>query len=139
MENLENSENLAQNINTYLPYIVSFLVALISGITSYFAAANQCRTNIKTLEESNAHEIDRLMKQHKLDIDSLERKHQMEVERMELEHRHQLERINKEAENAMNSELMNTVMNFAMQTPEARQAIGSAIREHTPTKRRRQR
>lgn len=121
----------------YLPYIVSVLVALISGITSYLAAERKCRTDIKALEESNAHEINRLMEQHKLDIDSLERKHKMEIEKMELEHKHQLELKSKELENAMSSELINTLVKAAMQTPEARQALGQAFQGQVTGKRKR--
>lgn len=121
----------------YLPYIVSVLVALISGITSYLAAERKCRTDIKALEESNAHEINRLMEQHKLDIDSLERKHKMELEKMELEHKHQLELKIKESENAMGNELINTLMKEAMQTPEARQALGQAFRGQASGRRKR--
>lgn len=81
---------------------------------------------MKALKESNAHEINGLMEQHKLDIDSLERKHKMEVEKMELENKYQLELKSKEAENAMGSDVLNTVVGAMMQTPEARQMIGQA-------------
>ena len=83
---------------------------------------------MNALKESNAHEINRLMEQHKLDIDSLERKHKMEIEKMELEHKYQLELRSKDAENAMGSNLLNTVVGAAMQTPEARQMMGQAWR-----------
>lgn len=62
-----------ENFKEYLPYIVSVLVALISGIASYLAADKKCRADMKALKESNTHEINRLMEQHRLDIDSLER------------------------------------------------------------------
>ena len=119
---------MPEEIKEYLPYIVSVLVAAISGLASYLAAARKCRADMKTLKESNAHEINRLMEQHKLDIDSLERQHKLEIEKMELEHKHQLELKSKDAENAMGSELLSTMVGAAMQTPEARQAIGQAFR-----------
>lgn len=126
-----------EKLKEYLPYIVSILVALISGIMSYLASAKKCRTDMNTLKESNAHEINRLMKQHKLDIDSLERKHKMEIEKMELEHKYQLELKSKDAENTMGSDLLNTVVGAAMQTPEARQMLGQAWRgQHVGKKRR---
>lgn len=112
----------------YLPYIVSILVAIISGLASYLAASKKSRTDLKALQESNTHEINRLMEQHKLDIDSLERKHQMEIEKMELEHRHQLELKEKEMENALGGQLFTSMMDAAMKTPEARQAMGQAFR-----------
>ena len=68
------------------------------------------------------------MEQHKLDIDSLERKHQMEIEKMELEHRHQLELKEKEMETALGGQLLTSMMDAAMNTPEAKQAIGQAFK-----------
>lgn len=125
-----------ENYKEYLPYFVSILVAFISGIMSYLAAARKCRADMKALKESNTHEINRLMEQHKLDIDSLERKHKMEIEKMELEHKHQLELKSKEAESAMSSSFVSTVMSAAMQTPEARQMMGQAWRGQNGGKRR---
>ena len=127
---------MPEGIKEYLPYTVSILVAIISGLASYLAAARKCSADMKALKESNTHEINRLMEQHKLDIDSLERLHKMEIEKMELEHKHQLELRSKDAENAMGSELMNTLIGAAMQTPEARQAIGQAFRGQGTNKKR---
>ena len=124
-----------KNFVEYLPYIVSVLVAFISGVASYLAAAKKCRTDMKALKESNAHEINRLMEQHKLDIDSLERKHKMEIEKMELEHRYQLELKTKDAENTMNGNFFNTIVGEAMKTPEARQIMGQAMRNKNARKR----
>lgn len=121
------------NMNEYLPYIVSILVAIISGAASYFAAAKKCSADLKTLKENNSHEIDRLMQQHKLDIDSLERKHQMEIEKMELEHKHQLELKQKELENALGGSVISTMVDAMMKTPEAKQVMGQAF--HSPKKR----
>ena len=115
-------------LKEYLPYIVSILVAVITGVMSYLASAKSCRTELKALQESNKHEINRLMEQHKLDIDSLERKHQMEIEKMELEHRHQIELKQKEMESAFGGQLLTSVVDAAMNTPEARQAMGQAFR-----------
>jgi len=119
---------MPKEIKEYLPYIVSVLVAIISGLASYLAAARKCKADMKVLKESNIHEINCLMEQHKMDIDSLERQHKLEIEMMELKHKHQLELRSKEAENAMGSELLSTMVGAAMQTPEARQAIGQAFR-----------
>lgn len=113
----------------YLPYIVSILMAIITGITSYLAASKKSKTYLKALQESNTHEINRLMEQHKLDIDSLERKHQMEVEKMEMEHRHQLELKDKEMQNALGERFINGLMDVTLKTPEVKQAIGQAFRE----------
>lgn len=113
----------------YLPYIVSIIVAIISGFTSFLAALKKSRSELNALKVSNQHEINRLMEQHKLDIDSLERTHQMEIEKMEIEHLHQLELMQKEQENAFGGTLLNSVMDAAMKTPEAKQALGQAFRK----------
>lgn len=117
-----------ENIKEYLPYIVSVVVALISGIGSYIAAAKKCHSDMNALKESNAHEIKRLMEQHKLDIDSLEREHKMEMEKLELEHKHQLEMKDKEMETSMGSSIINTMMDAAMKTPGAQQAMSEAFK-----------
>lgn len=114
-------------MNTYLPYIVSVVVAIISGVFSYMQASRKCRTEIDSLKESNRHEIERLMQQHKLDIESLERKHELEIEKMELEHKHQLELSQKQAENDLGTNLLNSMVQTAMKTPEARKAMGQAF------------
>lgn len=128
---------MPEGIKEYLPYIVSVLVAVISGLASYCAAARKCKDDMKVLKENNTHEINRLMEQHRLDIDSLERQYKMEIEKMELEHKHQLELRSKDAESAMGNELLNTMVGAAMQTPEARQAIGQAFRSQGSVKKRR--
>ena len=133
---IENEVKSLEKLNEYLPYIVSVIVALISGFTSFVVSTKKNKADMKALQESNVHEINRLMEQHKLDIDSLKQKHEMEIERMELEHKHQMELKNKEAENAMGSDLLNTVIGAAIQTPEAKQAMGQAFRGQAPHKRR---
>ena len=58
-------------LNTLL---VSCVPAIITGIISYLTANKKAKAEIATLQESNKHEIEKLMKQHEVDIESLKEK-----------------------------------------------------------------
>lgn len=92
----------------YLPYIVSVLCAVISGVSSYVIARKQAKNDIKII-----------VKQHEVDLEALERKHQMELEKTNLEHAHQLELQTKDFEAKLSSALLTE----AMKMPEIRQQI----------------
>lgn len=113
----------------YMPYIVSIVVAIITGLASYFAASKKSKIELKALKESNEHEINRLMEQHKLNIDSIERAHQLELEKMELEHSHQLELKNKEIENLLTNNLLSSILDSAMKTPGMQQMIEKSFQK----------
>lgn len=115
-------------METYMPYIVSIVCAVISGFASYAVATRNARNNMEALKAANKHDLDKLMEQHKIDIDSLERKHQMEIEKINLEHAHQMELNQKEFENQLGSNMMNTVISEAMKMPEMRQQLSNSIR-----------
>ena len=98
----------------YLPYVVSVLCALISGISSYSIARKQAKNDIKVI-----------VKQHEVDLEALERKHQMELEKLNLEHAHQLELQAKDFEANLSSSLLTE----AMKMPEIRQQISQGIKK----------
>jgi ActR/RegA family two-component response regulator len=75
----------------FLPYIITVLVAIITGYISYATATKKSKTGLEALRMSNQAEIEKLMSQHKLDLEALERKHEMGIEKMNLEHGHKLE------------------------------------------------
>lgn len=110
-------------MSDYLPYIVSIIVALITGCTSYFAALKKCKADMKSLEISNKHEISKLMEQHKLDIDSLEHAHQLEIEKMEIEYKYQLVLKDKEVENSVGVSIVNGVLDTILKNPEVEKLI----------------
>ena len=68
-------------MDMYLPYIVSIVCALISGIASYLISRKQMKTDLEKLNT-----------QYKLDIEKEREKFLMEKEKMELEHKYELER-----------------------------------------------
>ena len=49
----------------YLPYIVSVLVAVVSGVASYAAASKTARKELDVVKEANKHDMQKLMEQHK--------------------------------------------------------------------------
>lgn len=93
-------------IKEYLPYIVSILCAIISGIASYAIARKQTKTDIQKLE-----------KQYQLDLENERQKFKMEKEKLELEHRHQLELNKKEMENQISKEIISTVVGEYIRSP----------------------
>lgn len=99
----------------YLPYIVSIICAVISGIASYSVARKQGKADLQKLE-----------KQHKLDLDKQREVFEMEKEKMELEHKHRIELMEKETENALGTELISTLAKEYMHTPEGQAQIRSA-------------
>lgn len=100
----------------YMPYIVSVLCAVISGITSYLVTRKQTKEDMKKLE-----------KQYELDLDKEKERFAMEKEKMEIEHQHQIELLQKENENKLGENLINSVVNEAVRTPEFRKQIAQSI------------
>lgn len=96
-------------MESYLPYIASVLCSIISGITSYFIARKQSKTDIKKLEE-----------QYKLEIEKEREKFNMEKEKMELEFRLKLDLEQKEAENKLGSDVINSVISEYLKSPAGR-------------------
>lgn len=99
-------------MDIYLPYIVSIVCALISGIASYLISRKQMKTDLEKLNT-----------QYKLDIEKERKKFLMEKEKMELEHKYELERQQKEFENQLGGNFVNTMITEALKMPEVRQQI----------------
>ncbi len=99
----------------YLPYIVTVLCALISGVTSYYASRKQSKADLVKLQ-----------KQHELDIEKEREKFSMEKEKMELEHKHQLELQKSESENKLGADLISGMMKEYMRSPEGRAQMRSS-------------
>lgn len=102
-----------------MPYIISIVVAIVSGGISYAAACKKAKAELETLKTANAHDLQKLMEQHKLDLDALKKKHEMELEKINLEHAHQMEIKQME----FNSQLGNGMLTEMMKMPVIREAI----------------
>ena len=59
------------NANLWTQLFIAIIPALITGVGSLIIALKKCKNEINTLETSNKHEIEKLMKQHEIDIDAL--------------------------------------------------------------------
>lgn len=98
----------------YMPYIVSIVCAIISGVSSVVIVRKQTKND-----------INKIMKQHEVDLMALERKHQMEIEKLNIEHSHQLELQAKEFE----AKLGSSIITEAMRLPEVRQQISEGMKK----------
>ncbi|MEE0060554.1 MAG: hypothetical protein UE295_06985 [Acutalibacteraceae bacterium] len=116
--------NSISDFSTYLPYISSVGCAIISGITSYLASCKKSKSELKKLE-----------KQNELDIEKEREKFAMEKEKLELEHKYQLELLQKQTENALGTNLANTVINGVITTPEFKHQISQGFRNGRKKKR----
>ena len=103
----------------YLPYIVTVLCSVISGIASYSASRRQAKAD-----------LEKLQKQHELDIEKEREKFSMEKEKMELEHKHQLELQQKEMENQLGTDVISTMMKEYMRSPEGRAQMRGTGKKH---------
>lgn len=101
----------------YLPYIITVLCSVISGIASYSASRRQAKAD-----------LERLQKQYELDIEKEHKMFTMQKERMELEHKHQLELKQKEMENQLGANLTSALITEAIKMPEVRQKIAQGVR-----------
>lgn len=97
-----------------LPYIVTIVCSIISGLVSYFASRAKSKA-----------ETDRLVKQYELDIENEREKFKMEKEKMEIEHQYQLEIINKDNENNFGNSMFTEIMKL----PEVRQLISQGVKK----------
>ena len=59
------------NANLWTQLLIAIVPALITGVGSLIIAIKKCKNEINTLETNNKHEIEKLMKQHKIDIEAL--------------------------------------------------------------------
>ena len=100
-----------------LPYAVSVVTALISGICAFIAAKKQSDMALEAVKEANRHDMDKLLRQHEVDIENLKEKHRLEVERMEIEHQHRMELDTAVAKNKATGEIVASLFSSAMTSP----------------------
>ena len=97
----------------FMPYIVSILTAIISGISSYCLSKRNFKNEVETIKINNEHEINKLMEQHKIDIENLKEKHILEMDAKSKEYEHEkeiLELKSKNNINEKNQEMMSSAM-----------------------------
>ena len=104
--------------------LTACIPAILTGIGSFVIAIRKSKSELNSLKEQNAHDIEKLMEQHEIDIDALKEKYRLEAEAKEKEHQYKLELLQKESENTMAKDLMLQLM--AM--PEIKSQISQGIR-----------
>lgn len=104
----------------YLPYIVSVICSVISGVSSYLIARRQAKADMKRLE-----------KQYELDIEKEREAFEIEKERLEIEHRHQLELKQKEMENQLGTDLVSAMVKEYMRSPAGQEQMRKAGSQKT--------
>ena len=103
-------------LKDYIPYIVSIVCALISGIVSYCIARRQLKADINKVE-----------KQFQLDLEKEREKFKLEKERMELEHKYQMELKQKELEGTLNDKFMTSLVSEAIKNPDVQRQLHTGI------------
>lgn len=103
-------------MENYLSYIVSVVCALISGLASYAVSRKQSKEDIKKLEKT-----------YELDLEKEKEKHKLEIDKLELEHKHLLELQQKQFENQLGSNVINTFVTEAMKMPEVQKKISQGV------------
>ena len=109
-------------IMNLMPYIVSIITAVISGLCAYFKARQDFKNQVETIKMNNEHEIKKLMKQHEIHIHNLREQHNLEMKLKSKEHEHEKEiielksknNITEQGQEAMNNALagvMSGIMN----------------------------
>lgn len=102
-----------EELKEFMPYIVSIITAIISGISSYCLSKRNFRNEVETIKLNNEHEIKKLMEQHKVDIDNLKEKHKLEMEMKDKDYQHEKEMQQLKSKSIIdekNQELMNTAL-----------------------------
>lgn len=102
----------------YLPYVVTVLCSIISGIASYIAARIKSKSDIQ-----------KLVKQHELDLEKEREKFAMEKEKMEIEYRYRLELQQLETGNQVGADLISAVTKEYMRSPAGRAQMRNAGRK----------
>ena len=98
--------------------IIGIVPAIFAGIVSYIVSLKKCKSEIKTMDISNKHEIDKLMKQHEIDIEALKEKQKLDLEKLEKEHEIKMKEIKLQSEQEIlkkEKELSNSAMYSTMQ------------------------
>ena len=78
------------------------------------------------LQESRE-DIKKLERTYELDLEKEKEKHKLEIDKLQLEHKHQLELQQKQFENQLGGDMMNTLISEAMKMPEVKKQISQGM------------
>lgn len=122
------------NANLWTQLLIAIVPALITGVGSLIIAIKKCKNEINTLETNNKHEIEKLMKQHKIDIEALnEKEHQLKIEEIKVQNEQEILKREKELSNSAMYSMMGDATKdlFAgiFNSPEFKEEMSKKIKE----------
>lgn len=94
-----------------LPYLITLVVAVVSGFISYFSAIKKCKLD-------NEVKIKEIQEQHKLDLDNQKEMFKLEIEKINLQHQNEIEKIKLESQSQLTNNLTSTLLNSILAKPD---------------------
>ena len=93
-----------------LPYIVTIVMGITTGLISYFSA-------IKKSKLDNDVKIKEIQEQHKLDLENQKEIFKLEIEKINLQHQNELEKMKVDSNNQLTNSVANTFLNSFLTNP----------------------
>ncbi len=99
-------------MDVYISYIVSIVCSLISGFASYFIARKQCKSD-----------LEKIKKTYELDIEKERVKFEQEIEKLKMTQEYEMNLKQKEFENQLGGNIVNSFVSEMIKTPEVKNQI----------------
>ena len=115
-------------IQYILPYVVTFLTALCSGLISYFSATKKCKLD-------NEVKIKEIQEQHKLDLENQKELFKLEIEKINLQHQNEMEKMKVDSNNQLTNNLASSLVTSLLQNPKGIQDLidlGNKVNKNKP-------
>lgn len=122
-------ENFFEDPSNWMPYVISIVCAIVSGIASYSKARRETKHDMEKMEKQHVIDIENEREKHKLDLEKEQEKHHMEIERINLVHKHELEMKDKESQNQLGKEVMSKLFDKAMELPEVKEQLSAGLKQ----------
>lgn len=103
-----------------LPYIVTILCSLISGITSFLVARRQSKSD-----------LEKVQKQFELDAQAEKERFKQEKEKIEIEHKNQIDLLYQQASSDMAKDIMGSMFTEILKNPAVQKEIQKGISKNT--------
>lgn len=99
-----------------LPYIVTVIMGLSTGLISYFSAIKKSKLN-------NDVKIKEIQEQHRLDLENQKEVFKLEIEKINLQHQNELEKMKVDSNNQLTNNFANSFVTTLFQNPQGIQAL----------------
>ena len=102
----------------YLPYIVTIISSLITGLTSYAVSRKKSKDDLIQIQ-----------KKFELDLEKEREKFELEKEKLEIEHKNQIDLMNQRASSEVAKDMMSTLLQEAFNNPEVKKQFQKGVSE----------